>query len=268
MENTHTLTRCIAWVTRAFHARGTGRFLRMFFNPDTMDGFETVIRYDGDLKMHVNPSSFIEWEIFFKGHYEPAVTKLIKEHLRPGGVFVDVGANVGVHTLVGARIAREVIALEPVPEIAERLRANCELNGLTNVRILPYAASDAEGTVPFFLATARFSNRGVGSLYPEHAKGEEIRVEMRTLDSVLAGTRVDLMKIDTERNDGRVILGAREVIASCRPILIFEYEKQNWVSAGVTLEEVKRVLPGYEVRMIGNDAFAEMLCVPRERGGR
>jgi tRNA G37 N-methylase Trm5 len=136
----------LASITRKFHPKGTERFLRLFHDPDKVKGIETIASYDG-LKIHVNTSSFIEWQIFFKGSYEKDIADLIKKYLPRGGIFVDVGANVGVHTLTAARIASQVIAFEPVPQTVSRLKDNLTLNGFTNVEIRNEVASDLPGTL-------------------------------------------------------------------------------------------------------------------------
>ena len=94
---------------------GEERVLRLIYNPDKRqnDYLQAIISYGGDLKIAVDTRSFIEWQIFFKGYYEKHVVNLIKNKLPRGGVFIDVGANVGCHSLIASRIASKVIAIEP-----------------------------------------------------------------------------------------------------------------------------------------------------------
>ena len=118
------MIKILAWLTRKFHPRGTERLLRLVYHPDKVRCFNAIIPYDGDLRIHINTASFIEWKLYFYGYHDPELVGLIKQHFK-SGVFVDVGANIGVITLIAAKAAREVIAIEPIPGIARRLRQNC-----------------------------------------------------------------------------------------------------------------------------------------------
>lgn len=256
----------------------------MLYNPDkhTADGFETIAAYDRDMRIQVNTGSFIEWKVFFLGSYEAHIRELISRYFPTGGTFVDVGANVGIHALAAAKLAGKdgkVIAIEPVPEIRSRLQRNIQLNGLQNVIFMPWVISNAPGTVSFYKPGRSLANQGAGSMYKSRIGGEEIKVEAKTLDEVLAGeSRVDFIKIDTEGNDGKVILGGAEIIKKHRPAILFEYAG-GWSVSGVRPAEVVDLLaPTHDLfsvegtnlvplRTAGEwDSFHSdnILCLPRK----
>ena len=66
-----------------------------------------------------------------QGAYEPEIGALIRQHIAPGELFVDVGANQGQHGVIAARAGAIVDAFEPVPRLADRVRANAKLNGVS-----------------------------------------------------------------------------------------------------------------------------------------
>ena len=114
--------RALAQVTRRVHPRGTDRMLRLAHNPDSRPWWiDTVAPLGQELHLHVSTRSFIEWSVFFYGAYEKHMPRLIRAFVPPGGVAVDVGANVGVHTLAMWKAAcmgsspGVVIACEPIP---------------------------------------------------------------------------------------------------------------------------------------------------------
>ncbi len=259
----------LAKITRIFHPRGIERFLRLVHDPDKRQNgsIKTVIPYDDGLKINIDTSSFVEWVVFFKGHYEPEIAALIKKYLPRGGVFVDVGANVGVHTLVAAKIAEKVIAAEPFEPIRERLIANIKLNRLENVSVVPLVVSDKEGEVSFYEPEDK-SQQGKASLYEKHAGGKEVRLESSTLDRILDGEeRVDFIKIDTEGNDGKVIRGGLNSIKKFRPVIVFEMEEASWKMSGVDISTIRTALEdsGYSVSAAhGNERFSTILCVPNK----
>ncbi|MDP3956563.1 MAG: FkbM family methyltransferase [bacterium] len=232
---------------------------------------EVLIPYDNDLKIQINTGSVIEWQIFFHGYYEPEIVHYIKKYLRKEGVFVDVGANVGVHSLIASKIASKVIALEPVPEHLNRLKKNCVLNNITNISFLQLAASDKQGEYPFYIPIET-TNKGVGSMYKNtksftEAEIKEIKVDVRTLDEILKGEKaIDFIKIDTEGSDGKIIMGSAKTIEKFRPVVIFEYSDPNFTPPMVTMEMVKKVLSGYSFIRIGKRKDnCNFLCLPPKK---
>lgn len=129
--------------------------------------------------------------------------------------FVDVGANVGVYTLLAAARARagRVIAFEPDPLARDELERNVRLNGLRNVVVRGEAAGEAPGEVWF--------SRGLDSrnhVVAEPFAGDRRLARMVTLDSVcLADTVPALVKIDAEGCASAVLEGARGLLAHDRP---------------------------------------------------
>lgn len=144
---------------------------------------------------------------------------------RPGDHVLDLGANIGFHTLALARTVGaqgRVTAIEPQRYCFQLLCANVTLNQLPHVLCLRAAVGDQPGTcaVPLNEPTARH-NAGATevSLTPGSDKTDE--VPLITLDS-LALTRCDLIKIDTEGFEDRVVLGGHRTIAGFRPVLYIE----------------------------------------------
>jgi len=130
-------------------------------------------------------------------------------------VFVDVGAHVGYHAVRAARKFRKVVALEPNPHNREVLARNVALNLLDNVTILPYAAGESRYTGTMWLA-------GSGStLLPGIVRGETVEVEVAPLDELV--DRADVIKIDTEGYEWRVLQGATRLIDAQKPALVIEH---------------------------------------------
>lgn len=143
---------------------------------------------------------------------------------RPGDHVLDLGANIGFHTLALARTVGpggRVTALEPQRHCFQLLCANVTLNQLTTVDCLRAAVADAPGTctVPVNDPTTRHN---VGATEVSLAPQPQAdTVPLVTVDS-LELTRCDLVKVDTEGFEDRVILGARGTLATCRPALYIE----------------------------------------------
>ncbi len=141
---------------------------------------------------------------------------LVVSTCRPGRVFVDVGAHIGSIVASAQRRSRpsKIVAVEAIPERAASLRRR-----FPKVEIVQGAVGESDGTdIAFFVNRAQ-------SGYSSLARGEglrEIRVPLRTLDTVLAGNDVDVIKIDIEGGELGALRGAVDVLAKHRPTVMFE----------------------------------------------
>lgn len=156
---------------------------------------------------------------------ERAHQRAFRAHVRSGSVVADVGANWGLHTLYLSRLASQgglVIALEPFAPALEELRWHLRANECRNVCVLPVALSDREGTGLFLPGESSCTGR-LWDL-ADQAKAGTL-VPTRTLDDVIeeAGvSRLDLVKIDVEGAEARVLRGAEKTIARFRPALVID----------------------------------------------
>lgn len=147
---------------------------------------------------------------------------------RPG-LLVEVGANIGTHSVPLARTLaaqkRRMVVIEPQPFIFQNLCANLALNGITNVRALPVACGESDSTLyfslPDYVATGNFG--GVSMALEPIADG--VSVPCRRLDDLLDGENVALMKIDVEGFELRALRGAEATIDRSRPILYVENDR-------------------------------------------
>ncbi len=138
--------------------------------------------------------------------------------LRPGDLFVDVGANVGFYTLLAARRGARVEAFEPTPEACAACERAIDLNGIRELaRIQCVACGEAPGI-------ARFTTgQDVGNHLA--AGGEPgIDVTVSTLDAELAGheAAMTMVKVDAEGHDLEVLRGALGAIERLRPVILTE----------------------------------------------
>jgi FkbM family methyltransferase len=161
--------------------------------------------------------------LFYRGIYEEQIVARIAALLRPGMTFVDIGANIGLHTLVAAhRVGNigQVIAVEPQSRVYERLLHNVTLNGLRNVRAFRCAVGSAGGIMPLFQLSTE--NDGLATLRVrdhEEPVGSET-VEVMTLPALLAVARVEHVhgiKIDTEGAELSILKGAEAWLSRSPP---------------------------------------------------
>lgn len=166
------------------------------------------------------------------GEFSEGETQLFAQLVRPGDVVVEVGSNIGALTLPLAKLAGptgRVFAFEPQRVLFQTACANLAINSVTNT----VARNVALGTTAGMIAVPALNydhpaNYGGLPLGPEagwlekQVPFEEIPVV--TLDSVQL-LRCRLLKIDVEGMETEVLLGAKETIASCRPLLYVENDR-------------------------------------------
>jgi FkbM family methyltransferase len=191
------------------------RFLPGGLSPWHWRGFEVTLE----------PGSAISRVVRITGGFEDAeidIAAALFGALYPDRCIVDVGANIGSHSLAWSRSA-PVVALEPAPGTFARLEANVAANGLQDrIRTLRTAAGDTVDDVDFFVAT----DSGFSSLKDTHHGPirERIKVPCTTLDALAAELPlpVGLLKIDVEGLERTVIAGAAELLRRDRPVLMVE----------------------------------------------
>jgi FkbM family methyltransferase len=133
----------------------------------------------------------------------------------PCDVFVDIGAHIGYYTVRLARKCREVIAFEPNPINRAKLLRNVELNGLTNVVVYPYACGEARYKAKLWLADTG------STLLEGYVRGESVEVDVVPVDDLVE--RADVVKVDVEGYEWRVVQGMSKLIDRCKPTLVIEH---------------------------------------------
>ncbi len=188
--------------------------------------------------------------IYYQGTSEPEVSDFIKNFLKPGMVFVDVGAHLGEYTVLASAILKGsgyVHAFEARPDTFEILTRNVRLTGFCNIAAQALAVWHEDGfcqiemTPDPSVSALRLQGNGA-------KEGSLIQVKAVTLDHYFADTamsRPTLIKIDVEGAELHVLRGARALLTLPpveAPVLIFEYGPTNAKSFGYSADEVCRFL--------------------------
>lgn len=172
--------------------------------------------------MVFNPNDFIGMTLDTYGEWAFSEIDLLNQLIKPGFVILDVGANIGTHTLQFARSVQPngfVYAFEPQRIAFEFLCANIILNNYLNIFPMMAGVSDTNGeiTVPI-LNPNSLANSGSINL-ENNMNGDPVR--LLSIDS-LRLNRCNLLKIDVEGMERKVLLGAKETIDKFRPFLFVE----------------------------------------------
>ena len=205
------------------------------------------VTINGGLQMILDPYEWIQQEIILNGCTEPSTTKLIQRLLSSGDVFVDVGAHVGHHALVGAKAVGsigKVIAIDPQPYNADRIGQNALLNGMSQIEVIPAAISNFAGFArfPFQVGRdrARFAIGGSPNDTPV-----TFECAIRTLDNILESRnieRVKLIKIDVEGFEPQVLTGLGLRLKMCEHIIFEQLPEDNGTAARILQDNGFRLM--------------------------
>jgi len=176
----------------------------------TVDG----LTFDLDLSEVIDTSMYL-------GRYEPDVTAAFERYCRPGDTVLDIGANVGAHTLRVAKLVGEkgrVYAFEPMDYAYQKLLRNLALNSFATIKTFRIALSDQD------LPQQQINFRS--SWLTNRARMDSPSVvDFVKLDNWCGANdidRIDLIKIDVDGNEYGVLAGGYKTIEACRPTFIME----------------------------------------------
>ncbi len=193
-------------------------------------GWQKTIRLSDGTLFEARFHEVIGRNLILKEVFEPEITERIKQTLRPGDVFVDVGANIGYYTLQASQavgFGGLVLAFEPSPSNLGVLGRHVALNACENVLIFSEALSDHDGVAR--LSLPLYFNPGVCSLgvgpsadgtFHEGFTVTSTRRFDKVWQSLQLNRSVKLIKIDAEGHELHVIRGMEQLLQSTTDLQI------------------------------------------------
>lgn len=177
---------------------------------------------------HVDPVSQFALALTSAKGYEPEMSHAVGWFLKPGGTFVDIGANEGFFAVMAARIVGtggKVVAVEPQSRLQAVVERNFRLNGVTNAALVPCAISDREGRVDLFVSPdTNTGSTGLQNMTRYRLATESVPVmTLLKLFESHSIASADLVKMDIEGAEFEAILGSPALFES-RRIKAFAFE--------------------------------------------
>ncbi|MEQ8179014.1 MAG: FkbM family methyltransferase [Amphiplicatus sp.] len=196
------------------------------------------------LKFELYPGELIDYYIYTEGLFEKRFLLLIERLFKgASGAALDIGANIGNHTLFLSHVFGEVHAFEPNPAMIARLEANIAANEAPHIQVHSFGLSDSNEFLPFEEAT----NKNAGSSrFVRNAGNATKTLEVRRGDDVvktLGLRKIDFMKVDVEGFEIAVLNGLAETIAAHQPAVAFEFHPKDFEPG--YFDNFRKALPGY-----------------------
>ena len=209
------------------------------------------------LKYKGNLNNNIDANVFFYGAFEKPLLFFLRDTLNalitetPEAIFMDIGANVGHHSIFLSKFASQVLAFEPYPKVNMQFKQQIAHNNISNIQIFETGLSDRRETLNYYAPTG--NNEGIGS-FDESSIGKGNtsygKLELQEGDQVIESDSwkdIKLIKIDVEGFEKKVIKGLSRTIEEERPVIVCEITYGQQLSF-VSIEELSSYLPkNYEI---------------------
>ncbi|WP_332763925.1 FkbM family methyltransferase [Phenylobacterium sp.] len=239
---THALAHLLVNKTRIPKRTSIAKWLSTRLLPDVHGRIQCPTIYDFDLFLDYGESA----SVYRYGFYEPGTLDVMRKLLRPGDVFVDAGASVGMMSLYASTLVGKtgrVLSFEPLPLRHRLLTDSIAVNGLTNIKTFNHGLGvDSRATTIFTDRTSPSMIEQAGS-----TDGSPSRVER--LDAVLqaeGADRVRMIKIDVEGFELEVLKGCETILhGPAPPAICVEYGVYD--GSGKALTDFLRSLDGYRL---------------------
>ena len=194
----------------------------------TKDKTTTPAQLLNGATIYIDPSNLAGRVIYFFGDFDKKITWICRRVLRRGDLVLDIGANVGLVSLIAADLvgpSGQVHAFEPQPGLVDMIRKSLAANALHSVTVHPFALSDSDRQATLFVPG---SNSCYASLLdynrPDDCPMEvEVKHSGAYLASVVGSRQARLLKIDVEGHEAAVLRGARDYLNANPPdYILFE----------------------------------------------
>ena len=188
-----------------------GRFFRWQIVSRLAPG-RTKVPFVGETRLFMRKGMTGATGNYYCGLHEPDEMGFVLHLLRPGDLFLDVGANIGSYSILAGGIGARVLSIEPIPETFRLLEDNVALNRLTHlVECRCLGIADQSGMLKFTSGLDTMNH-----IIDENDVADGIEVPVETIDSILQGRCPTLVKIDVEGHEARALAGARTTLRDQR----------------------------------------------------
>ena len=204
-------------------------------------------RKEGLPRLAVFSQDLISMEIITYGLYEREYLDLLFTWLAPSSdamrraIAIDIGANLGNHSLYLSRYFSRVIAIEPNPRIFSILQINS--NNVDNITALNVGLSDRPLNALMQENPLNLGGSRVLDTISDPPPGSTLGIHLTTLDAIVANLNIDnifLIKIDAEGFEARIISGGTAVLEKYKPVVLFELHESDIKNGSAEVVELLR----------------------------
>jgi FkbM family methyltransferase len=204
-----------------------------------------VSREPSGLRLRCDLRDELSRVVYYRGAVDRGLERWLATWLRPGDLYVDVGAHIGsIVSLAASAVGStgRIVAFEPSPDTLAKLRQAVQESGRTNIQVRPEAIGAATGTAEILAPRGHWAHQSYrASLVPASGLGGGIRVPTVSLEEVFGQDRhlIRLLKIDVEGHERSVLRGARQLLTGRRcDAVLLELNPAALAGAGATVDDL------------------------------
>lgn len=259
------------------------------FKMEVINNLRIMLQTDPILKLSdfngffaIDPRSDLFTRSVLQGNYEPELIRVIKPHINVQRDVIDIGANIGLYTVMLAKLIEKgtVFSIEPTKNALQRLRQNILINAVDNkVKIYEGVVSDRNGIVDLNVIPGREEFSSLGKMNHPSIRDNNREIESVnsiTLDSLIERESLDpgFIKIDVEGVEHLVFQGAQKTLRKYRPVILSELCDEMLKKNGSSALEVINLIKAndYDVydprnlkEILEPKPYGDILCFPKER---
>jgi FkbM family methyltransferase len=250
MQNTVEM---VKYKLRRARQLATPRFVHWLFLQRFRSGVTLTQQICESVTVRYLPQGNVSRDLYL-GQFELETIDFFSHHLRPGMIVFDVGANIGVYSLLSAKHVGKggaIHSFEPTPSTFAQLQANVELNGFACINLNQLAVAEQSGTSNLFL----YEQNAMNSLSRQDWVGTplgQVAVETISLDEYVDAeglATVNLLKLDVEGAELGVLKGARRLLSGPNPpVVVCEFADKTTYNFGYRAADLRDYLAslGYQ----------------------
>lgn len=168
---------------------------------------------------------FVDMKIFTDGIYEKEIVDDIVNSLSKYKVMLDIGSNIGQHSLLASRFCKKIYAFEPMTKVFDQFNESIGKNNITNIETFNVGIGERKEKKEFYFVK---NHAGASSFIDrKNTNAEKILLKIDTLQNILGDTKFDVVKIDVEGFEAVVILGNKDIILKNRPVIFLEFDRPS-----------------------------------------
>ncbi len=223
--------------------------------------------YDFDLLINPAIDNGVEHSLYYFGTYEKGTLNFIKQNLKEGDVFFDIGANIGLMSIFASYCVGKtgkIYAFEANPETVKLLQYNIDLNTIKNINVIDKAVGNDFGKIKIYNNWA--VNRGGATLIKPNQKTDSFEIDLIKIDSIpeYLSMQINMIKIDVEGFEMDVLKGLDKILQKPNaPKLIVECSadrNNNYDSVYEIYNFIKKI-NNYKIYKLskGKERFGELV---------
>lgn len=222
-----------------------GVYKRFIENSKNVRNKTKIISVKG-VRLELHLDDWIQAHMYFLNHYEQEETDLVLQKLPEGGIFIDIGANVGFYSLFAAKKvgkSGKVLSFEPFPLNVQRLKRNITLNNFSQIKVVPMAIGNNSGKLDLYYSE-HDQNLGTVSGFG-NTTSHSVTVDLIRLDDYIekhTPERIDVIKIDIEGAEYDALLGMKQTLAKFKPAILIEISPDILAKTNKTADDIKDIL--------------------------